>query len=90
MKIAKVLVEHNTYEYNLLKAAEEFQELALILVQRVNKPTKVTDKSIIDEIGDSKIRLAVLEDLFSKKAINKRVNKKSKSFEKFKEKYKNV
>lgn len=90
MKIAKTLVEHNTYEYNLLKAAEEFQELALILIQRVNKPKKVKSKMITDEIGDAKIRLAVLENLFSVKEIDKRVKQKTKNFEKYKTTFKNV
>lgn len=90
MKIAKKLVEHNTYTYNLSKASEELQELSLALIQKINKPAKVDDQEIIDEIGDVKIRLAVLNELFDKNKIDIRVKLKKKKFERFLKKYKDV
>ena len=81
----EVLIEdiyhHNDMTYNLHKAAEEFQELALVLTQLALKPLKVTDEMVIDEIGDCKIRMAILERMFSKTKIQERVNKKLLKFE---------
>jgi hypothetical protein len=86
------LVEKNYHHYNLLKASEELQELALILTQKVNKKNNVPDQKIIDEIGDVKIRLKVLEKMFPKELIDERVNKKLTSFQSYiqTEKYKNI
>jgi NTP pyrophosphatase (non-canonical NTP hydrolase) len=87
------MVEKNYHFYNLLKAAEECQELATVLLQRVNKnKDKVPDSKIIEEIGDVKIRLKVLEKMFSKELIDERVNKKLNTFQGFieSEKYKNI
>lgn len=72
----KHLLENNGYEYNLHKASEEFQELALVLNQKLLKPTKVDDQEIIDEIGDCIIRLKILKKMFSKDKIKERVNYK--------------
>lgn len=86
------MAHNNTRKYNRLKAVEELQELALILVQKVNKPEKVNDQQIIDEIGDVKIRLEVLERIFSSDAINERINNKLNQFRRFieSEKHKNI
>ncbi len=70
-EIAKKLAETNEFNYNILKAIEEFTELSLILTQLLTKGVKHQD--IIDEIGDCKIRLKVLDSLFDKEAINKRI-----------------
>jgi hypothetical protein len=86
------MAQNNTLKYNRLKAAEELQELALVLVQKVNKPEKISDQQIIDEIGDVKIRLEVLQRLFSSDEINKRINNKLNQFQRFieSEKHKNI
>jgi|SRR6478609_980495 len=87
------MVEKNYHFYNLLKAAEELQELATVLLQRVNKDKgKVPDSKIIEEIGDVKIRLKVLEKMFPKELIDERVNKKLTVFQGYIEstKYKNI
>ncbi|AGO48951.1 hypothetical protein N356_gp059 [Cellulophaga phage phi14:2] len=78
-KFIKDLNNYNGTKKTLLKASEEFQELSLIITQRINKPSRVPDSKIIEEIGDCEIRLACLKAKFSTKAINDRVaTKKSK------------
>ena len=72
-ELIKYLVENNDYKYNLLKAAEELQELSLVLTQMALKEEKVDKQEVIDEIGDVIIRLNVLFHLFSLKKISKRV-----------------
>jgi hypothetical protein len=89
-QIINKLVEHNTFEYNLHKASEEFQELSLVLTQKLLKPNKVNDQEIIDEIGDCIIRLEVLKKIYNSVAIQERVNFKLNKFEEYLKKYKNV
>ena len=72
-ELIKYLVENNDYKYNLLKTAEELQELSLVLTQMALKEEKVDKQEVIDEIGDVIIRLKVLFHLFSLKKISKRV-----------------
>ena len=72
-ELIKYLVENNDYKYNLLKAAEELQELSLVRTQMARKKEKVDKQEVIDEIGDVIIRLNVLFHLFSLKKISKRV-----------------
>lgn len=72
-KLIKYLVKNNDYKYNLLKAAEELQELSLVLTQMALKEEKVDKQEVIDEIGDVVIRLNVLFHLFSLKKISKRI-----------------
>lgn len=75
-QIIEKLSVHNTKNYNLLKASEECQELALILLQKLTKPARVNDQQIINEIGDVIVRIKVLKRFYSKKKINQRVNDK--------------
>lgn len=82
-KIIKILVKTNDYDYNLLKCAEELQELSLVLTQSVLKKKKVNTQEILDEIGDVKIRMAVLEELFDKIKVQKRINYKISKFKKY-------
>ncbi len=78
--IIDILAKKNGYEYNLSKASEELQELSLVLTQKLNKPYKITDQEIIDEIGDVEIRLAILRKLFNPEKVDKRIAEKLKSF----------
>ena len=73
-ELIKYLVENNDYKYNLLKTAEELNELSTILLQYMNKDNKIDKQKIIEEIGDSIIRIKVLKKLFNKKKINSRIN----------------
>ena len=82
-KLIKYLVENNDYKYNLLKTAEELNELSTILLQYVNKDDKIDKQKIIEEIGDSIIRIKVLKKLFSKKKINSRIDFKLKKFKSY-------
>ena len=72
-ELIKYLVENNDYKYNLLKTVEELNELSTILLQYVNKDNKIDKQKIIEEIGDSIIRIKVLKKLFNKKKINSRI-----------------
>ena len=75
------MVAHNGVKYNLRKAAEEFQELALVLMQKTNKKDDFVDnQEIIDERGDVIIRLEVLKKLFPMDQINQRVADKMDKF----------
>jgi hypothetical protein len=76
-ELIKYLVKNNDYKYNLLKTAEELQELSLVLTQMALKEEKVDTQEVIDEIGDVKIRLKVLGHLFSKKDVKKRIKYKT-------------
>lgn len=87
------LEKENNPIYNLTKAAEELTELATALLQRVNKGAdKVPDSKIVEEIGDVKIRMKVLEKIFSKDSIDNRVNKKLTVFQDYikTERFKNI
>jgi len=80
-EVIKNLVRNNRYKYQLLKAAEETSELTTALLQFVTKDGgKTTKKDVIDEIGDVKIRLEILEEVFGKIAVKKRYNEKLKKF----------
>lgn len=79
-QIINHLVTTNDPTYNLLKAAEELQELALVLTQLALKPQKVKAQEVIDEIGDVKIRMRILENLFSRRRVKKRVELKLTKF----------
>lgn len=79
-KLIKYLVENNDYKYNLLKTAEELQELSLAITQLINKPNKVDEQEIIDELGDVKIRLKIISKLFSKKKVKERIKFKLDKF----------
>lgn len=82
-KTTKILAKTNDYNYNLLKASEELQELALVLTQLALKPKKVKKQEVIDEIGDVKIRLAILDHLFDKRKVDKRIAFKINKFKKY-------
>tara|TARA_S200002703_G_scaffold43808_1_gene38153 strand:- start:3504 stop:3734 length:231 start_codon:yes stop_codon:yes gene_type:complete len=69
MKIGKVIREHK-------KLAEECMELALIITQQLNKPKMDFEDDIIDEIGDVKWRLKLVEKYYDSKRIEERINYK--------------
>lgn len=79
-ELIKYLVENNDYKYNLLKTAEELQELSLVLTQMALKKEKVDKQEVIDEIGDVKIRLKVIQHFFSIKKVKKRIKFKLDKF----------
>ena len=71
--VLEYIERNNSVEYNLQKASEEFQELALVLLQKSLKPYKVQDQEIIDEMGDSIIRLYALFSMFDRDLVGDRV-----------------
>jgi hypothetical protein len=82
-EIIKHLVDTNDYKYNLLKASEECQELALVLTQLALKPTKVNTQEVIDEIGDVRIRLKILKHLFNDNDVKQRIKFKLNKFKEY-------
>ena len=79
-ELIKYLVENNDYKYNLLKTAEELNELSTILLQYLNKDNKIDKQKIIEEIGDVKIRLKVIQHFFSRKKVKERIEFKLNKF----------
>ena len=75
-QLIKYLVDNNDYKYNLLKTAEELQELSLVLTQMALKEEKVKKQEVIDEVGDVTIRLKVLKHFFSKRKVKTRIRYK--------------
>lgn len=88
--VYETMIQKNEHSYNILKAAEELQELSLVLIQSLSKG--VDEKEIIDEIGDVKIRLKVLSKLFPEDKIKERVKYKLNKYLKYisLNKYKNI
>ena len=78
--LRKILLQHNRPEYNITKAIEELNELSTELIKYVNKPHINNIQAIVDEIGDVKIRLQVIETMFGREDVKKRVKLKSKKF----------
>ena len=78
-ELAKKLANTNKAKYNHNKCAEELLELATLLVQRVNKPNKVSSKKITEEIAHVKIRMSILDEIYNRKDIQKEIDKKTKS-----------
>ena len=69
MKLGEIIREHK-------KLAEECMELALIITQQLNKPKLDFEDDIIDEIGDVKWRLELIEKYYNKKRIEERIKYK--------------
>ena len=62
--------------YDLMKLAEESNELSAVIMQFLNKPHKRQDleQKLIDEIGDVMLRIAFLRNNWDLGEFNKRVN----------------
>jgi NTP pyrophosphatase (non-canonical NTP hydrolase) len=80
MLVLDHMLKNNSKKYNLLKAAEELQELALVLTQKVLKPEKTTDQMVTDEIGDVIIRVQLLQRIFDPVAVRKRFTDKMEQY----------
>lgn len=75
------LVNNNEETYQLTKACEEFSELTTALLQYITKKgRKTTKQDVIDEIGDVKIRLQILEKVFGENDVKKRYDFKLNKF----------
>jgi hypothetical protein len=79
--VVDYMVRYNG-DHNFKKAIEELMELALVLMQKLNKPIAGApeEQEIIDEIGDVEIRMEVLKRLFPKDKIDKRITFKMDKF----------
>lgn len=80
--VLEYIENNNGLTYNLQKSSEEFQELSLVLLQKSLKPYKVNDQEVIDEIGDSIIRLYVLMSIYDREKVGDRICEKVKKYRK--------
>lgn len=82
--IIQAMLENNTVEYNKLKCIEECTELTEVLVKSMTKKPDLapSEQSIIEEIGDLEIRLAVIKRMYGESAVNVRINQKQASLAK--------
>lgn len=90
--IIDAVVKRNNHRYNLHKAAEECQELGLVLTQLLLKPDKVDEQEVIDEIGDVIIRIEMLSQIFPLAKILQRLDYKLGKFKEYhdSDKYPNI
>jgi len=91
-EVLKMLLKHNSKKFNFRKAAEELNELSLVLLQYLNKEQQPNEQAIIDEIGDVYIRVGVVARYFNEGRISKRIDDKLTKLKSYIEtnKYKNV
>ena len=62
--------------HTILKCIEELNELATVLIQQHNKPTKDMYSKIQDEIADVKHRIGQIEQYYNQSAIDARIHRK--------------
>jgi NTP pyrophosphatase (non-canonical NTP hydrolase) len=77
-KIYKILAKDNSYNFNIVKTIEELGELSTALSQHLTKGTNLDD--IIEEVGDVKLRLKVLDKLLGseyKQKVKERIKNKA-------------
>lgn len=75
-EIYDYMINTNHATYNTLKAIEELNELSLILTQSLSKGCD--ENKIIEELGDVKFRLKVIEARYDPQLIQERINYKLK------------
>lgn len=88
--VYQYMINQNAPMYNTLKLIEELNELSTALTQSLTKG--IDDKEIIEEIGDVKFRLKVIEARYNKEDIEKRIEIKLKKNLEFinNKKFKNI
>ena len=72
----KRIVHNADADYTLRKAAEECMELATVLLQQVNKPTKNYTREIEEEISHVTMRVLMLSEKYDKENIQEQVSRK--------------
>lgn len=84
------MIKNNDKNYNTLKLIEELGELSTILTQSLTKGAEPA--KIIEEIGDVKMRLKVIEARYPAELIQRRIDFKLKKNLKYlkQEKYKDI
>lgn len=92
LKIISEVYKYNSTEFNMIKTIEELQELSLALTQKITKPTLNNTQAIIDEIGDVKLRLKILEFYYDKDKVDARIALKLSKWKQYLEhkKFKNI
>ena len=76
IEFLKRVVNNADRDYTLRKAAEECMELACVLLQQVNKPTKNYTNNIEEEISHVSMRLLMISELFNKQNIQEQFDRK--------------
>lgn len=59
-KAVKALAKRNKEQYNLLKVAEECNEVSKAIIDLINKPGKGTKELVGQELGDLILRINIL------------------------------
>lgn len=95
LKYDKVLTEithNNSSQYNLIKTAEESNELATILLQKATKDERIPNQGIVDEVGDVFIRLVILTKIYGVDTVISRLEYKLNKFTEYNDskRYKNI
>lgn len=69
------IIKANSVDYNKLKAVEEMTELNEVLIKSMTKMPKYrpSDESIIEEIGDTILRLNVIKHMYGAEAVDARI-----------------
>lgn len=83
LEFLKRVVHNADREYSLNKAAEECLELAMVLVQQVNKPDKNYIREIEEEISHVSMRLLMISELFDKSNIQEQFDRKCKNMKRW-------
>lgn len=72
----KRIVLNADRDYTLRKTAEECMELATVLLQQVNKPTKKYTNEIEEEMSHVTMRILMISELFDKDNIQHNFDRK--------------
>ena len=71
----KEVCSANKKKHNIIKAAEELNELSAALIQSVTK-SKDNTNDVIGELGDVYLRLQVLQEYYDFNKVNKHIDNK--------------
>lgn len=74
-KQVKEICLTNKKKHNIIKAAEELNELSAALIQSLTK-SKDNTNDVIGELGDVYLRLQVLQEYYDFEKVNKHIEDK--------------
>lgn len=76
LEFLKRITTNQDKDYILRKTAEECMELATVLLQQVNKPSKNYKNAIEEEISHVTMRILMISEMFDKKNIQDQFDRK--------------
>lgn len=79
VEVIKLLLSKNSIEFNHTKAIEELNELATVLMQKINKmggPGEPSNDSVTEEIGHVLIRITILTQMYGGEHVEESIDKK--------------